>query len=242
MLIVLNEAEEKDIVPLQSLCKDTPDGIFLAGQISDSYIDDLMNRTKVPVIALDFYRDGMKSDFILADNYQLGYQAAMHMINHGHKHIGFVGEVFSTSSITDRFFGYVKALAANGLPIRKEWFLVNNDYRTGRYTSDLTLPEDLPTGFVCHCEMAAYYLKLALDKKGLRIPDDISVIAFDNTEISRTTMENLATFNIGRHEIADMAFKVMLRRISGDNASISKHYVQSFFVEGTSVRMFCTVA
>lgn len=237
VLIVLNEAEENEKVPLQSLCKDTLDGIFLVGHISNDYIDDLMQRVNVPVIALDSYRDGMNSDFILADNFQLGYQAALQMINRGHKHIGFVGQVFSTSSITDRFFGYIKAMTANNLPVREDWFLVNNDPSTGYYTSNITLPEEMPTGFVCHCEMAAYFLKQTLEQEGLRIPDDISVVAFDNTEISRTTMENLTTFNIGRHEIAEMALKIMLKRISGDNTSIGKHYVQSFFVEGTSVKI-----
>lgn len=235
VLIVLNEAEENLKVPLQSLCKDVPDGIFLAGHISNDYIDDLMRRENVPVIALDFYRDDIDSDFVLADNYQLGYQATMKMINYGHRHIGFVGRVFSTSSITDRFFGYVKALAANGLPIRDDWFIVNNDSNTGYYSTDIAMPDDMPTGFVCHCEMAAYFLKKTLEQMGLRIPEDVSVVAFDNTEIGRTTMHNLTTFNIGRHEIADTALKLMLKRLSGDNSLIGKHYVQSFFVEGTTV-------
>jgi LacI family transcriptional regulator len=114
--------------------------------------------------------------------------------------------------------------------------LVNNDSATGVYTSNINLPEEMPTGFVCHCEMAAYYLKLTLDAHELCIPEDVSIVAFDNTEIKWPSMEKLVTFNIGRREIAEKAFRIMLGRISGDKNSVGRHYVQSFFVEGASIK------
>jgi len=92
--------------------------------------------------------------------------------------------VFATSSIADRFFGCVKALAKHGLPIR----------------------------------------------------EDGSLVAFDNTEIGRTTMKSLTTFDIGRREIADTALSLMLRRLQGDTAQMGRHYVHSKLVEGDTVR------
>jgi len=237
VLIVLNEAEEKGNIPLATLCKDTLDGIFFVGQINDKYIDSVMAANRVPMVALDFYRDHMEVDYVLADNYSLGYQAAMKMIESGHKKIGFVGNIFATSSIADRFFGYLKALAVNNLPIREDFFLVNNNASTGEYYVDTSLPEEMPTGFVCHCEMAAYYLKMTLEKYSLTIPDDVSVVAFDNTDIGHTAMLDLTTFDIGRHEMANTALEVILRRMGGDQSPLGKHYVHSILVERTSVKV-----
>jgi len=236
VLIVINQREEREGVALDILCKEKLDGLFLAGQIADSFLDSLMARAGMPVVALDFYRDHWPADAVLADNYQLGYLATLYLIERGHRRIGFVGNVFATSSIADRFFGYVKALTKHGLPIREDWNLVNNNSDTGDYTVDLALPRELPTGFVCHCDMAAYFLKSTLERNGLQVPEDVSLVAFDNTEIGRTTMKSLTTFDIGRREIADTALSLMLRRLQGDTAQIGRHYVHSKLVEGDTVR------
>lgn len=236
ILLVLSEQEENQGVSLETLCKEPLDGIFLAGQIHDTFIQNLMRGGQAPVVALDFYRDYLHIDTVLADNYQLGYQAAMQMIACGHRHIGFVGDIFATSSISDRFFGYIKALASHDLPIRKEWFLVNNNINTGHYAVDIELPAQMPTGFVCHCDMAAYYLCHSLRQNGFQVPEHVSLVAFDHTDIAHTVIRNLATFDIGRHSIAETAFRLMLGRLAGSTTPIGKHYVQSTLIPGDSIR------
>lgn len=236
VLIVLSEAEENGLVMPDVLCNENLDGVFLVGQLKDAYAQAALQQISSPLVAVDFYRDALDTDYILADNFYLGHEAAQQLIAAGHRNLGFVGNIFSTSSICDRFFGFAKALAANNLPICKEWFISNNNPDTGEYTENIQLPDPLPTGFVCHCERAAYFLKLALDKRGISIPEDVSVIAFDNTDIGKTAMQNLTTFDISRKELAEKALAVMLRRIAGDTSAKGRHYVHSTIIRRSSIK------
>jgi len=184
-----------------------------------------------------FYEYGLRTDYILADNFSMGYEAAMFLIEHGHKDIGFVGDIYATSSIGDRFFGYYKALFMNGLNYNKEWLICNNDAGTGIYTEDIILPDILPTAFVCHCERAAYFLKMTLESKGLKIPEDISLIAFDKTEISNSIFTTLTSFAIEQKDFAELALKSMLDKIEKkDKGSITKQYVSNTLIDRGSVK------
>ena len=72
----------------------------------------------------------------------------------GHRKIGFIGSKFATSSIFDRYMGYLKALIENGLEVREDWVI---DDRNQRDFIEMTFPEEMPTAFVCNCDEAAYH-------------------------------------------------------------------------------------
>ena len=65
---------------------------------------------------------------------------------------------------------------------------VNNNTETGVYTLDIDLPDPLPDAFVCHCDMAAYFLIQRLTMCGIKVPEDVSVISFDNTKLSESCL------------------------------------------------------
>ena len=234
-LVVIDEHEEKNSKIPNCLTQPLPDGIFMVAQMSESFLRNVCS-LGIPTVALDFYQFGLDTDFVLADNFFLGYWAAMELIKKGHEKIGFVGDPLSTSSIADRYFGYVKGMTLANLSVDKCWLISNNDNKNHEYTADIKLPSDMPTAFICHCEMAAYFLKLTLENVGLSIPNDVSVIAFDDTDIGRTTMKELTTFNIGRHEIAETALKHMLEQLNSDDKVRGRHYVHSRLIERSSIK------
>lgn len=235
LLVVMSEEEESSGELPLGLDQQKVDGIFLVGQMGEAVLHRLC-ACGVPTVAVDFYSFGLETDFVLADNFFLGYRGAMELLRRGHREIGFVGDIHSTSSIADRYFGYLKAMTLEGLSVRPEWVICNNDAH-GVYTAEVALPDRLPTGFVCHCEMAAYFLKMTLEGRGLSVPEDVSVIAFDDTDIGRTAMQNLTTFNIGRREIAESALQLMLGRLCGTGGDYGRHYVHSRLIERDSIRM-----
>jgi len=115
------ENEESEITLFDHI-----DGIYIAGELSEHYIKSL-RRTCKPVVAIDFYKTYLDVDYVLVDNFYLGYCAARYLIDKGHCDIGFVGNINQTSSINDRYFGYLKALQNAGLTAHQKWVIANDD-------------------------------------------------------------------------------------------------------------------
>jgi LacI family transcriptional regulator len=232
--IVLSFNEEENLIlpePLQSM---KFDGIFLMGELKQQYIHMLAAK-KWNTVVIDFYRKELETDFILTDNFFLGYRAAQYLLERGHKDIGFVGNIFQTNSIMDRYFGYLKAMMCAGIKVSEEWHLVNND-ENGLYMNEIKIPERMPTAFVCHCDMAAYYMIDTLSKAGLSVPKDVSLISFDNTKLSENTSPRLTTFDINRKNIAVTAYRCMIDKCEKPYRGMRRFLVNNDLVERESVQ------
>jgi LacI family transcriptional regulator len=139
-LYILNpEQEQNNAIPL-SLDQDQSDlnGLFIVGEISEKYVSTLISY-RFPVITIDFYKPELSLDCIVSDKFQSGYTVTKHLIDKGHLHIGFVGNPYYTTSIMDRYCGYIKALTTYQLELNKNWHIVNND-ENGSYLIDFSLP------------------------------------------------------------------------------------------------------
>jgi len=231
---VINSALETDLSIPEKLRTEHYDGIFIAGEFRHDYLKRLMLLPGAQ-IAIDFYLPEMNIDCVISDNYHLGQLVTDYLIQKGHTQIGFVGDISNTSSICDRYFGYEKALKLQGYPVNSEWLVNNNDPLTGKYTIDFPLPDPLPTAFVCHCDKAAFTLMQRLDRMGVRVPQEISVISFDNTKLCELMIPHLSSINFDRRQIAEYSMQSMLSRISKPKASNNYVYSKGTLVERDSV-------
>ncbi|QGQ98192.1 LacI family transcriptional regulator [Paenibacillus psychroresistens] len=234
-LYILNpEQEQNNTIPL-SLVQDQAElnGIFIVGEVNETYVRSLISY-RFAVIAIDFYKPELTLDCIVSDNYQSGYTVTKHLIDKGHTNIGFVGNPHYTTSIMDRYCGYIKALTAHQLVLNKDWHIVNND-ENGSYLIDFSLPKQLPTAFVCHCDMAAYKLQLKLQGEGYSVPNQVSIISFDNTDLSQTVVPALTSMNISKHDFASESVNLMLWRIQHIGEQPKNIYVKSRLIERDSV-------
>ncbi|TVX98250.1 substrate-binding domain-containing protein [Cohnella terricola] len=229
------EQEQNGSLPL-SLAQDLSElnGLFIAGEVSDAYVEMLAGYP-FPVVAIDFYKSDIALDCIIPDNFQSGYAVTKYLVDRGHREIGFVGNPRYTTSVMDRYCGYLKALNTYGLEPNREWLLVNND-DNGSYSVDFELPGKLPTAFVCHCDMAAYKLLLKLQAEGISVPDQVSLISFDNTDLSRTVVPALTSVNIGKEDFAIEAVARMLLCIKHPDTPPKNIYLQSKIIERDSVK------
>lgn len=234
-LYVLNPEEEKQLTLPHSFVHemDELNGLFLAGEINEAYINSLTSHT-FPIVAIDFYKPELTLDSILSDNFQAGFTVTKYLYDRGHRRIGFVGNPLYTSSVMDRYCGYMKALTAYGLEFKPHWNVVNNDEH-GSYLIDFELPADMPTAFVCHCDMAAYKLLLKLQSEGISVPDQVSIISFDNTDLSKTLVPALTSMDISKQNFAKEAVHLMLWRTDNPNNSARNIYLKSKLIERDSV-------
>lgn len=208
-LIIVSSGEEKQPrLPVQ-LQMTKFDGIAVAGEISDDFLR-LLDELGQPMVLMDFESHAVAANSLLTDNYYWGSLVTQKLVDNGHRKIGFVGQPGATSSITDRYFGYRRTLLANQLPFQEDWVLQNNDPSTGLYTITVDLPEDMPTAFVCHCDMSAHYLLATLNQHGYQCPEDVSIISFDNTRLAETCCPPLTSVAIDTRAFARRALELLV--------------------------------
>ncbi len=231
-LVIVSNGDEENLRLPALLQMEEFSGIAVAGEMSDDFLR-LLEKPGRPIVLMDFESRAVNANALLTDNYHWASLVTQKLVDQGHKKIGFVGQPGATNSITDRYFGYRRTLLNNGLPFKEEWTLVNNDLPTGLYMSNITLPEDMPTAFVCHCDMAAHYLLATLNQHGYQCPEDVSIISFDNTRLAETCCPALTSVGIDTRAFARRALELLLNE-DLRNAS-SRIYLPAELVERQSV-------
>lgn len=214
-------------------------GLFVGGELSKKYLGKI-NALKLPTVIIDHYSPFSEFSHVTVDNFYLGYKAALYLIERGHRNLGFVGQQDISSNVTDRILGIQKALTENDIGFREEWIIESHDPRTGLYSMDLHLPEELPTAFICHCDRAAYFLMETLKRRGLSVPDDISVLSFDDTEIAQETTPPLTSIRIDRRLFAEKGFELMEGMSEDPQRDRGRVYLEAELVERDSVRSIST--
>ncbi len=212
-LLELLNAESEASLALPNLIRShRVDGMILLGQPSKEYYR-MMAQQETPVVFLDFYDEHGSADSVVGDNTYGCYRLTSHLIRNGHKKIGFVGNYRVTSSIMDRYLGFYRAMLLADLPIREDWIIPDRQERTGLI--DLALPEELPTAFVCNCDLVAQKLIGQLEGMGLRVPEDISVTGYDDFSVGETRGPALSTFRVDTESMIELAVKMIVDRCSG---------------------------
>lgn len=189
------------------------DALILLGQPTESYTRLLVSQP-LPVVALDFYYAGVKMDAIIGDSTFGAAQLTQHLIAQGHRDVGFLGNAKATSSIMERYLGFASAMMMNDLPIRPECIVADRDEQNA--ILPLTLPEKLPTAFVCNCDIMARVLIDALSRRGVRVPEDVSVVGYDDFNNVPGSLP-LTTFRVDTAAMCRMAVKLVEDRCAGDH-------------------------
>ena len=121
MLEVIGMAEEENGRLPKLVQERKVDGIIVIGKMMDDYLQHLNTEAGIPVIYLDYYNGREASDSVISNSYYGTYELTYYLYRMGHRKIAYVGTLLATESITDRYFGYQKALLELGLEQKKEW-------------------------------------------------------------------------------------------------------------------------
>lgn len=208
------------------------DALILLGQPSEKYTRMLVSQP-LPVVALDFFYADVRMDAIIGDSTFGAAQLTRHLISQGHRDIGFVGSVKATSSIMERYLGFASAMMMSDLPIRPECIVRDRDEKNAMLP--LALPEKLPTAFVCNCDIMARTLIDGLRRRGVRVPEDVSVVGYDDFNNVPGSLP-LTTFRVNTAEMCQMAVKLVEERCAGDQKPMVRMVVGGECVYRDSVR------
>lgn len=212
-LVELLSAEDESKLELPELVRNRHvDGMIMLGETDKKYCR-MMAHTGTPVLYLDFYDDSASADAVVVDNTYGCYRLTCHLIHNGHTKIGFVGDPHTTASIMDRYLGFYRAMLSHDLEIRPEWTLRDRDENGSDV--EFELPDEMPDAFVCNCDLAAARLTRALEKKGFRVPEDVSVTGFDDFLNGVEPTKPLSTFRPNTEGMAEIAVKRIIERCEG---------------------------
>ena len=236
MLEILTFSMEEEEEMPKLLREKTISGLIIIAWMSASYVKKIVNAADVPTVLLDFQMKGVRCDAVMSSNYVGMYKMTRYLLEKGHRDIAFVGSVKANDNILDRYYGYRKALMEAGIRERREWILEDRNIQDG--LGMIEVPENMPTAFACNSDWTAGLLYNELASRGYRVPEDISIVGYDNYLYNNSFADRLTTYNVDMKQMAHQAVKLLRGKILGDDRHWGTRYVDSVIVERQSVKSF----
>lgn len=213
------------------------EGVILIGEMKKGYIDAVRREYKnVPIVCVDYYDVYEDMDYIVTDGFGGMEQMTRLMIKEGIRDLAFVGTVNATKNITDRYLGYCKALDRAGIEDAKYNIIPDRDSSGEVFDLNPQLPEKLPQGFVCNCDRTAFAVIRKLKERGMRVPEDVSVVGFDNYPPDVSGGRQLSTYQNDEQVLARLSIHTMIRRIEGKKKPEGIRIVEGSMIRGESVK------
>lgn len=174
-----------------------------------------LRRQQFPYVVIDHQGFDDFSPTVTATNWQGAYDAVRYLIDLGHHRIGFIAGASHTSSAAERLNGYRAALEQARIPVNPALIGHSDFFRTRAYEATLALlalPEP-PTAIFAANDLSAFGAMDAIHHLGLRFPDDVSVIGFDDIPEAGTTRPALTTVRQPLHEMGRTAARMLLEYV-----------------------------
>lgn len=216
---------DKQMRYVQSLLEKRVDGIMMYSVASLSRADqDRLSQANAPIVLLN--RSAPKGAFssVFADYEHGGAIAARHLLKLGHRRIGHLGGPKHNFSLADRARGFVNALQQAANPVTPIILSGRNSFAGGCELTAKLLREhpDVTAIFTANDSMAFGAIRAILDA-GLKVPDDISLIGFDNVELSSIIHPPLTTIHQPKHEMGQAAVEILLRLGASGERRVPEH-------------------
>lgn len=215
-----NNSIEQEKSNLEMLGARGIDGI-LCMTVSDDFthIVNFYQKSHVPVILVNRFL-GHTLSSVGIDNEYGGYLAVKYLLEHGHRKIAGVFGGYEQSRSRERCQGCKRALEEYGITDYKKYFIYDVDTIEEAYdrVRDLMDRKEPPTAIFTGMDILAIGAYRALNEKGLSIPNDVSVISFDNIFMARFISPPLTTYDAAVDDVAKTCIERLMSQIEGDKA------------------------
>jgi len=232
--------KEKDYI--DAILKTRADGVLIAPAGDDSLPHlEMLRRHGVPFVLLDREVPGIGSDVVLGDTKEGARQLVKQLVSDGHKRIALLNGSRTISSARERLEGYREALKLNDLPF-DESLVLEASFGPRSDLSEIETWLDglapLPTAFVAGNNVLAVELLRSLRRKGLRVPEDVSLVCFDELAAYAEIDPFLTVIAQQAYQFGHLGMQMLLDRVqSGEpNAAWRKVVLPAELIVRRSVR------
>lgn len=196
--------------------------IIIATEMANEVAQQLSEGLKLPFVLVDAFFPDCNVDTVLMNNRGGIYQAVKYGYEMGHRKIGFLKSRQSCNNFEDRFVAYQYALKQLGLAYNPQYVLaLSADIEKGKQEMAAILAEkkDLPTLFVAGNDRIAMGSASALRDAGFRLPEDVSIIGFDDMPVVSCLSPSLTTVRLNQDRIAQLTVRRLIEKMEnpGDN-------------------------
>lgn len=230
-ICISEHSAEEDIAAFEALSSHSVDGIIVATRANSAGNECLRSLAEsgVPLVVIgrDFQHKAV--DYIAADNFTGGFEATQHLIDLGHKRIGFIGATLAFGKNLKRLQGYLEALSKHDIEVDERLITGHKDalsdapgYSTEEMGYEgmkrlLSLP-NRPTAVFARNDFTAIGAMTAIKESGLQIPHDIAIVGFDDIPLATHTSPPLTTVRQPMRIQGQLAAELLLQRIEKGEA------------------------
>lgn len=216
--------------------------IFLGGLADENYI--LEAAKQVPVVLGDRTILNHPMDAVITDNVGIMRRLVSRLASSGYKRIGYVGQDTEMSNVNERYMGFKIGMEENGLEAQDEHIYLKESLRLNKAANanalikrELQSGKKLPEVFLCSSDLIAVGVMSALQEGGLRVPQDIGVVGFDDISIAAFTRPPLTTVAQNITQMGRKCFSALLSLMENPEHSTVQIVVNAKIVTRGSVRL-----
>ena len=231
-----DEAEILDAVRSMSRSGKVDGFIVLYSRKDDPVIDFLFNEGLLYILIGKATQYTNQTIYIDNDNLLAGQEAAEYLYQLGHRRIAYLGSDSSLMFSADRKAGYQLALTTHQIPIRPEYCVEvkNVSANNEEVIRELLMQEDRPTAILVSDDILALSLERVCLENHLSIPEDLSIISFNNSLFARLTSPQLTSIDIGSGQLGSEAASQIINHIENPNLLATKIIVPHHLIERDS--------
>jgi len=220
--IEVSTFKTNDVATIFELFNDLSiDGFVVLGtELNSGDISTLVN-AEAPIVFIDTYCDFQQADFVDMNNIEEVFRIVEHFYNKGHRKIGMIRSDIEVENFKLRDIGFKKAAEHFNIPYDEKFIFTVDSTFDGAYhdmVNHLKGNTRLPTALFVVNDITAYGCIKALKDKGIRVPDDVSIIGFDDLPMSALMEPPLTTMKVSNERIGKYAIRLIIERIEQNGA------------------------
>ncbi|MBB3126089.1 LacI family transcriptional regulator [Paenibacillus rhizosphaerae] len=219
-------AKEKDYVDM--ILSTRVDGVLFApaGDLSLKNLEKLRAHN-IPFVIMDRAVPGIESDMICGDSKEGARKLVDYLIGLGHRRIALVNGSLDVSTARLRYEGYAEALALQGIPLDETLIIHQNyrDYHADDHLEQLLEQPSPPTAIFAANNVLAVGVIRDLRDRGIRVPEDISVVCFDDLDLSSALDPFLTVAAQPAYQFGAMGIQLLVERIRGSSVPDSRKVI-----------------
>lgn len=242
MFSTINIQEDQQGVQ-QYLTENNSKGIILLGTNLDQDIIRQIASLETNLVVLDTCFETLAVNFVVMNNIKGAYDAGCYLCDRGHEHVGYVQSDIRMYNFDMRRQGFLTALTEHQLNVSESNLFtvsptllgVQEDFKQ-QIQDRLNRNESLPTALFCECDYIAISVIKSLTEMGIRVPEDISIIGFDNISEAEVITPELTTIHVEKKVMAAHAVDMLIQMIEHDDKVKMKIIVDTTIIERASCR------